>query len=130
MQQLACLRYFLSRRLRDSCLISHLKNGKHTDCSPERFFRSSKLNTSCVLANSEYTSLILISLPTAEITGPLKENISLKIYPRQFLRPYVVKPSVFTAIPGHLFLIRETLIKSFLHIAKSDFLSGCTNKPQ
>ena len=25
---------------------------------------------------------------------------------------------------------KETLIKSFLHIAKSDFLSGCTNKPQ
>ena len=26
--------------------------------------------------------------------------------------------------------IGETLIKSFVHIAKSDFLSGCTNKPQ
>ena len=26
--------------------------------------------------------------------------------------------------------IKETLIKSFVHIAQSDFLSGCTNKPQ
>ena len=27
-------------------------------------------------------------------------------------------------------IFKETLIKSFVYIAQSDFLSGCTNKPQ
>ncbi len=32
----------------------------------------------------------------------------------------------FATVPSS----KETLIKSFVHIAPSDFSSGCTNKPQ